>query len=428
MSSEDKKVIIKVDDIYKSFKVFHDKGATLKEKLLFANRRRYELRNVLNGISFKVFKGEVVGLIGENGCGKSTLLKLLTKIMYPNNGTIEIEGRVSSLLELGAGFHPDLTGRENIYTNASIFGLTRSEIDSRIDDIIEFSELEEFIDNPVRTYSSGMYMRLAFSVAINVDAEVLLIDEILAVGDANFQAKCFRKIQEIKNQGITIVFVSHDLGTVQKLCDRAIYIYKGEIKSEGKPYNVVNSYLEDVMQKDENLPEGDHEGIQENNQDNHKENSENYQHINNDISKKFMSRHGNRAVEIITIKMAEDDNGIEKSTFKTGNSIKIEVEYRRNNPNIKTVVFGIGIFRNDGIRCYGTNTQNDNIEVKLNDTGKLEVCLEEFEILPGDYWIDVALHDEFATIYDFISGAIRFNVFCNLSDVGIARLKHTFKV
>ena len=203
--SMNKENAIEVNNITKSFKVYYDKGSELKEKMLFWKRNKYEMRQVLKGISFNVKKGEAIGLVGKNGCGKSTTLKMLTKIMYPNSGTIEMCGRVSSLIELGAGFHPDMSGRENIYTNASIFGLDKKEIDRRLDDIIAFSELEEFIDNPVRTYSSGMYMRLAFSVAINVDADILLIDEILGVGDANFQAKCFNKLREIKAQGTTIV-------------------------------------------------------------------------------------------------------------------------------------------------------------------------------------------------------------------------------
>ena len=192
---------IEVRDLTKKFKVYMDKGSQLKERVLFRKRNRYEERWVLNGISFNVRKGEAVGLIGHNGCGKSTTLKLLTKIIYPDSGTVEMNGRVSSLIELGAGFHPDMSGRENIYTNASIFGLSKKEIDARVDEIIAFSELEDYIDNPVRTYSSGMYMRLAFSVAINVDADILLIDEILAVGDAHFQEKCFEKMQEIKKNG-----------------------------------------------------------------------------------------------------------------------------------------------------------------------------------------------------------------------------------
>lgn len=188
--------VIRVNSISKNFKVYLDKGYTLKERLLFSNRRRCQQRSVLNNISFEVKRGEAVGIIGENGCGKSTMLKLLSKIMFPDQGTITMDGRVSALIELGAGFHPDMSGRENIYINAAIFGLTRAEIEDRIQTIIEFSELEAYIDNPVRTYSSGMYMRLAFSVAINVDADILLVDEILAVGDAAFQAKCFNKLRE----------------------------------------------------------------------------------------------------------------------------------------------------------------------------------------------------------------------------------------
>ena len=200
-------VAIEVQHISKSFKISYDKSKTLKDKIIFAKKDKYEIHQVLDDVSFTIEKGEAVGLIGHNGCGKSTTLKLLTRIIYPDSGEISIDGRVSSLLELGAGFHPDMTGRENIYTNASIFGLTKKEIDERLDEIIEFSELEEFIDNPVRTYSSGMYMRLAFSVAINVNADILLIDEILAVGDSNFQLKCANKMQELKKEGITIVIV-----------------------------------------------------------------------------------------------------------------------------------------------------------------------------------------------------------------------------
>jgi len=239
---------IEVKDVTKKFRIYLDKGHTLKEKTLFHKRRKYEERNVLNGISFEVKKGEAVGLIGHNGCGKSTTLKLLTKIMYPDSGTIEMCGRVSSLLELGAGFHPDMSGRENIYINASIFGLAKREIDERLEDIIAFSELEEFIDNPVRTYSSGMYMRLAFSVAINVDADILLIDEILAVGDAGFQTKCFNRLKEIRAKGTTVVIVSHSMEQIEKNCDRSVWIHEGKIKAEGNPYEIAAQYLDYMEQ------------------------------------------------------------------------------------------------------------------------------------------------------------------------------------
>lgn len=234
---------IEVKEVVKSFKVYPDKGYTLKEKILFRRRRKYDERNVLDGISFEVRKGEAVGLIGHNGCGKSTILKLLTKIMYPDSGMVEMRGRVSSLIELGAGFHPDMSGRENIYINASIFGLSKKEIDSRLDDMIAFSELGAYLDHPVRTYSSGMYMRLAFSVAINVDADILLLDEILAVGDANFQTKCFDRLRGIQANGTTIVLVTHDMNVIKSFCTRAIWMNQGKIAAQGKSAEVVDAYL-----------------------------------------------------------------------------------------------------------------------------------------------------------------------------------------
>jgi hypothetical protein len=240
-----KEIAISVENVEKSFKIYKDKGFTLKERILFfKSRNAYVKNNILRGISFDIEKGDILGIVGKNGSGKSTLLKLITKIIYPDSGSIKINGKVSSLIELGAGFHPDMTGRENIYINASIYGLTKKEIDSKLDTIIKFSELEEFIDSPIRTYSSGMYMRLAFSVAINVEAEILLIDEILSVGDANFQAKCFRKMQELKNSGITIVIVSHDLHTMEKLCNKVIWIESGKIKRNGIPNEVLKEYIE----------------------------------------------------------------------------------------------------------------------------------------------------------------------------------------
>ena len=240
--SEEYKII--VEDVYKTFNVYLDKANTIKEKLLFIfSRNRKEKREVLNGVTLKIKKGEVVALIGTNGSGKSTLLKLMTKIIYPNKGKIITNGKLTSLLELGAGFHPDFSGRENIYFNASIFGLTRKEIDDRLEDIIEFSELRDFIDNPVRTYSSGMYMRLAFAVAINVDADILLIDEILSVGDEHFQNKCYDKMLELKNKGKTMVFVTHSMQSVKKLCDRAIWLSNGKIKLDGDTNTVVDEYV-----------------------------------------------------------------------------------------------------------------------------------------------------------------------------------------
>lgn len=234
---------IEVKNMTKTFKLFYDKPSTLKERLVFWNHKKAETRTVLDNINVDIKKGETVALIGVNGSGKSTLLKLMTKIIYPTKGTIETKGKLTSLLELGAGFHPDFTGRENIYFNASIFGLTRKEIDKRLDDIIAFSELEDFIDNPVRTYSSGQYMRLAFSIAINVDAEILLIDEILAVGDQHFQDKCFAKLKELSKSEKTIVIVSHSLEALKQLCSRGIWINEGKVQMDGNINEVIDEYL-----------------------------------------------------------------------------------------------------------------------------------------------------------------------------------------
>ncbi len=234
-----------VDHVDKDFKMYYDRANTLKEKLLFfskKNKSKDKLLHILKDINLTIDKGESVALIGVNGSGKSTLLKMMTKIIYPNKGKITVNGKLTSLLELGAGFHPDFSGRENIYFNSSIFGLTKKEIEKRIDQIIEFSELQDFIDNPVRTYSSGMYMRLAFSIAINVDADILLIDEILAVGDAHFQEKCFNKLKELKKEGKTIVIVSHSTGQIKEFCDRAVWLYQGKVRMDGKVDEVLKEY------------------------------------------------------------------------------------------------------------------------------------------------------------------------------------------
>ena len=244
MKNQDEENAIEVQDVYKTFNVYLDKANSLKEKMLFWKRNRKEVREVLKGINLN--KGEAVALIGVNGSGKSTLLKLMTKIIYPNKGKIITNGKLTSLLELGAGFHADFSGRENIYFNASIFGLTKKEIDNRLEQIIEFSELRDYIDNPVRTYSSGMYMRLAFAVAINVDADILLVDEILSVGDQHFQEKCINKMKSLKAEGKTMVFVTHSLGSARELCDRAVWLNQGVIKMDGDTNTVIEKYIEET--------------------------------------------------------------------------------------------------------------------------------------------------------------------------------------
>ncbi|EKQ50538.1 MULTISPECIES: ABC transporter ATP-binding protein [unclassified Clostridium] len=414
--------VIKVDNVYKGFKIYYDKGSTFKEKVIFKNRNRHEVHEVLKGVSLSIKKGEVVGLLGENGSGKSTLLKLMTKIIYPDRGSIKIKGKVSSLLELGAGFHPDMTGRENIYTNASIFGLTRKEIDARLDKIIDFSELGDFIDNPVRTYSSGMYMRLAFSVAINVDADILLIDEILAVGDAAFQAKCFNKMQEIKNEGKTIVIVSHDTGSVERLCDRAVWIHEGDKRMDAAPHDVIALYLDKIMNKEiinlGNVENSDKKDEEEKINDNEQISD---QESNN--------RTGNRYIEIKDIKMVCANTDTEKYKFKPEDKVEIRIKYKRNNNNIKNSVVGIGIFRMDGVNCYGTNTYIDNSQkIEVKDSGTIEIIIEKIQLLEGEYILDIAFHDEYGTPYDYIRKAKKFNIYSSIKDTGIFRLEHSFRV
>lgn len=399
---------IEVKNVRKKFKVYYDKGSQLKERILFKNRNRYEERWVLNDISFEVKEGEAIGLIGHNGCGKSTTLKLLTRIMYPDSGTIELKGRVSSLIELGAGFHPDMSGRENIYTNASIFGLSKKEIDERMDDIIEFSEMEPFLDNPVRTYSSGMYMRLAFSVAINVNADILLIDEILAVGDVNFQAKCFNKLREIKAQGTTIVIVSHSMGQIEQICDRSIWIHEGKIKGEGKPRDIDMEYLNFMGEKRETDSE---KSLKQDAKDG----------LNSD------KRWGNGKARFTDVYMT-DAEGKRKAVFASEEAVNICMAYKVKQ-KVEDAVFGIGIFRSDGMQCYGTNTRIEQFEqFDLTKDGEACVRIEKLLLLPGRYTLDVAIESDMATPVDYYKESYIFEVHSPMGDVGVSRIEHVWEV
>lgn len=392
---------IEVHDIKKSFRVYLDKGRTLKELVLFSKRRKYEERQVLQGISFEVKKGEALGLIGHNGCGKSTTLKLLTRIMYPDSGTIEMRGRVSSLIELGAGFHPDMSGRQNIYTNASIFGLTRKEIDARVDNIIEFSELEAFIDNPVRTYSSGMYMRLAFAVAINVDADILLVDEILAVGDANFQAKCFNKLREIKANGTTIVIVSHSLGQIEEICERSIWIHEGKIQKEGNPREVHPAYLEYMGQK---RPEAASEKV-----------------------KSEGERPGDGRVRIKTVEVISGKEG-ESNVFRTGEPVTLNISYNVVE-KVEEASIGLEVYNGDGVKCYSTDTRTEKMDyIKLERDGEIHLILENLELLNGKYTMDFSIKSKDSFLIDSYTKAFSFEMYSDVKDTGISRLAHKWEV
>lgn len=403
---------IVIKNVTKQFKVYFDKGQSFKERIIFKNRNRHEDRVVLNDISLTIEKGQAVGLIGHNGCGKSTLLKLMTRILYPDKGSIEVQGRVSSLIELGAGFHPDMSGRENIYTNASIFGLSKKEIDKRLDDIIAFSELEEFIDNPVRTYSSGMYMRLAFSVAINVDADVLLIDEILAVGDANFQAKCFAKLQEIKSKGTTIVIVSHSLDQIEAFCDRSVWINDGKIVADGVPREIHLDYMDYMAGLRNEQQKKDKAREKKNEEEKAEEEAE---------KKEESKRWGNGDAKITDVKVLDGD-GNEKTVFHVGDAIKVRIAYKVNK-KVEDGVFGIGIFRNDGVFCYGTNTRIDRIErFDIIEDGVLEIEMPKADLLPGKYLVDLAIECGRGIPVDYYKEACVFETYSKRGDSGIARI------
>lgn len=444
--------VIKVNNVRKSFKVYKDRGYMLKEMVLFANRRKYEIHDVLKGISFNVKKGEAIGLIGQNGCGKSTTLKLLTKIIYPDSGSIEMKGRVSSLLELGAGFHPDMSGRENIYINAAIFGLTREEIAKRLDDIIAFSELENYIDNPVRTYSSGMYMRLAFSVAINVDADILLIDEILAVGDANFQSKCFNRLKEIKAEGTTIVIVSHSLGQIEQVCERSIWIHDGEIKAEGPPREVHPIYLDymgmkrlenaqheaDRQKKKAEKSAAEEDGLGNEEDDRQPERTtaeageidgeEDLRVISTEEAvRKNKKRWGNGMARLQKIELL-NESGIDSTLFETGKSVMIKLHYHVRK-KVEDAVIGIAIYRTDGVHVYGSNTRIDKLdEFSLEKDGVVCLALENVNLMPGQYTMDFAIESGHGLPVDYYREAKKVEFFTTQDDVGLARINHKWEI
>ena len=420
---------IEVHNITKKFKVYLDKGRTLKERTLFSGRRKYENREVLKGISFEVKKGEAIGLIGHNGCGKSTTLKMLTKIIYPDSGSIEMNGRVSSLIELGAGFHPDMSGRENIYINASIFGLTKKEIEDRIDDIIEFSELEDFIDNPVRTYSSGMYMRLAFAVAINVDADILLIDEILAVGDVAFQAKCFNRLRQIKSEGTTIVIVSHSLNQIEQICERSIWIHDGLIRMEGSPYDVHPQYMSFMAgnslsdskpsQKKEKTANADAKAET----DSEAENTSNEE---NKEEKKDPKRWGSKEIVIDEIKVL-DSEGKERDAFLNSEEINVKISYT-NKAGIDNSVVGVAIYRDDKVHIYGTNTLIDmSRTLPLKESGVITLKFDNFPVNEGNYIFDLAFHKPDGFEYDFWRDAFRLKIKNVKGEIGVMSIAHSWE-
>ena len=423
---------IEVKGVSKKYRIYHDKSLTLKERILFFNRTKYTEHQVLDNIDIFIEKGSTVGLIGQNGSGKSTLLKLLTGIIYPDKGDIRINGKVSSLLELGAGFHSDFSGRENIYTNASIFGLTKKEIDKRFNQIVEFSELQEFIDNPVRTYSSGMYMRLAFSIAINVDADILLIDEILAVGDAGFQKKCMDKILEFKYLGKTVVIVSHDHNSVKRLCNSAIWLNQGGIAAIGEAEYICDRYVE-YMHKSRAATVIHEDLATVNDSDNMRIDNSNlnngYFNEEDKTNKITPARWGTKEMEFLKIGILNKDENEEKS-FKYGDKLIIRMNFKVNT-DINDPVFGFGIFLLEGTRCYGTNSSIDNIRIKKLCTGEkgvIDFVIENLYLVNGIYCINLAIHAQDGYTYDYLNRMYSINIYSSELDIGIFKPRHDWIV
>ena len=379
---------IRLQNVSKRFAFTPDTPQSVLESLIaFATRRRAKTQDLwaVRDVTFTIETGQCVGIIGRNGSGKSSLLKLIARIIQPTTGQIEVRGRVSALLELGAGFHQDLTGRENIYLNASVLGLNRQQTEGLFDEIVAFSELGRFIDMPVKHYSSGMYMRLGFSVAIHVRPDILIVDEILAVGDQTFQAKCMDRIMEMKRAGVTILFISHDLSTIGNLCSDVIWLDRGRVRQVGPAEQVLAQYRDHLFQR---------VGEQLN--------------FENDAG--GFRRWGSRQIEITGVRLLDDD-GRESTIFHTGDSLRVEIAYAAHEP-VTEPEFGLALYRHDGLHIAGPNTRVGGLEMGVVE-GSGVVCyvIEQLPFLPGRYQISAAIHDSVRPhAYDFHEEAYAFRI------------------
>jgi lipopolysaccharide transport system ATP-binding protein len=378
-----------LDRVSKRFTLHHERPRSFQELAVNLFRRGSGSREqfwALQDVSFTVQRGETMGFVGPNGAGKSTVLKLISRIIEPTSGRIEANGRVGALLELGAGFHPDLTGRENVYLNGSILGLKRHEIGQRLESIVEFTELSRFIDIPIRNYSSGMLMRLGFAVATSFQPDILLIDEVLAVGDQAFQAKCLQRIAQMREQAITIVFVSHSLDMVRRLCHQAIWLDEGQVKTIGPVAEVVVDYLSHVW-KGTNiqlLDDGDVAG---------------------------RGRRWGSGEAIITSVEFRDETGCVRRVFQTGDVFVARIRYRALQ-SVHRPAFGVAIYQEDGTHVTGPNTVQSGYEIDVIDgEGTVDYVIESLPLLPGRYEFTAAIYDTHSVHpYDHQHRAYTFEV------------------
>ncbi len=379
---------IRLQKVSKRFAFTPDTPQSVLESLIsVVSRRRAKAQDLwaVRDVSFEVQPGQCVGIIGRNGSGKSSLLKLIARIIQPTGGQIEVRGRVSALLELGAGFHQDLTGRENIYLNASVLGLSRQETAALFDDIVAFSELGRFIDMPVKHYSSGMYMRLGFSVAIHVRPDILIVDEILAVGDQSFQTKCIDRIVDMKREGVTILFISHDLSTIGNLCSDVVWLESGRVHQIGPTDHVLAEYRDHLFQRVG-------------------------QQLNIENEAGGYRRWGTRQIEITGVRLL-NEAGEETTIFHTGDSLRVDVAYTAHEPIVEPE-FGLALYRHDGLHLNGPNTRTGGLEMGIVEgSGVVSYTIERLPFLPGRYQLTAAVHDsERPLAYDFHEEAYAFRV------------------
>ncbi|HEX2445723.1 MAG TPA: ABC transporter ATP-binding protein [Vicinamibacterales bacterium] len=392
--------------------------ATLKSALLTGSLvrdlRPDETFTAVDDVSFEVAAGRTLGIIGRNGSGKSTMLKLVAGITKPSQGTVRVNGRVSALIELGAGFHPEISGRENVFINGIMLGLSKREVARRFDEIVDFAELAGFIDAPVKNYSSGMYMRLGFAVAIHVDPDVLLVDEVLAVGDEGFTHKCLDKFAEFKRRGKTILLVTHSLSLVERFCDDAIWLDAGRIRDAGDPKRVVDSYITDVERSEEVQLAGEDRKAKETPPE------------PASTSGSVEGRWGSREAEILDVRLvgAGEEAG---HIFQSGDPLEIVLRARAAKP-LDDFVFGIGIFNAEGVCCYGTNTDIDELTPE-GFVGEAQVVfrIESLDLVDGTYKLDVAVHRRDGYPYDYHRLLYTFRVKSRSRDVGIYRPRHAWR-
>ncbi len=411
--------------------------ATLKSALvsgsLIKDLRPEDTFAALKGVSFKVPTGSTYAIIGRNGSGKSTMLKCVAGITKPTTGTIAVKGRISALIELGAGFHPEISGRENVFINGIMLGLSKREIARRFDEIVEFAELEEFIDAPVKTYSSGMYMRLGFAVAIHVDPDVLLVDEVLAVGDEGFTHKCLDKFGEFRRRGRTILLVTHSLGLVERFCDEALWIDAGLGRADGDPRRVIGAYITDVEKAEEKSLAASDARAQEQAAEEPAPasvtaagNVVDAASAPDDMFRATEGRWGSREAEITRVTFFGED-GAPGQVFQAGERVTIQLGTRARRP-LTDFVFGIGIFNADGVCCYGTNTDLAELKpVELSGDGQVDFIIENLDLVEGTYKLDVAIHRRDGYPYDYHRLLYTFRVKSRSKDVGIYRPRHRWE-